>query len=102
VMLIALAVRGGAPAGAARPRLLPTFLFMFILLLLVNSAGLVPAAASEVLSVVSRWCLVVAIAALGIKTSLQQFAALGWRPIALMVGETLLLAVLVVGALALG
>ena len=73
----------------------------FILLLAANSAGVVPAAASEALSRASRWCLVVAIAALGVKTSLQQLAARGWRPVALMVGETVFLALLALVALAL-
>jgi uncharacterized integral membrane protein (TIGR00698 family) len=98
VMLIAMAMRKRSPE-AVRPIFLPTFLLAFILLLVVNSIGLVPGAVAEALSHVSRWCLVVAIAALGVKTSLQQFAALGWRPIALMVGETVFLALLVLAAL---
>ena len=36
-----------------------------------------------------------AIAALGVKTSFQEFASLGWRPVALLVGETLFLGTLV-------
>jgi uncharacterized membrane protein YadS len=98
VMLIAMAMRRRSQE-TARPGFLPTFLLAFILLLVANSVGFVPGAVAEALSHVSRWCLVVAIAALGVKTSLQQFAALGWRPIALMVGETLFLALLVLAAL---
>jgi uncharacterized integral membrane protein (TIGR00698 family) len=100
VMLIAMAMRGRSDA-AARTGLLPAFLVAFILLLAANSFGFVPAAAAEGLAALSRWCLVVAIAALGVKTSLQQFAVLGWRPIALMVGETVFLATLVIVALSL-
>jgi uncharacterized membrane protein YadS len=37
---------------------------------------------------VSRWSLVTAIAALGMKTSFKDLAAVGWRPIAVMVLET--------------
>jgi len=51
------------------------------------------------LSDVSRGCLVTAIAALGVKTSFKEFASLGWRPVALLVGETLFLAALVFGTL---
>ena len=36
----------------------------------------------------SRWCLVTAIAALGTKTSLGELARVGWRPVAIIVGET--------------
>jgi uncharacterized integral membrane protein (TIGR00698 family) len=98
VLLIGMAMRRRSQEASA-PRALPLFLVAFILLLVVNSIGLVPAAAADALSLVSRWCLVVAIAALGVKTSLQQFAALGWRPIALMAGETVFLAALVLVAL---
>ncbi|MNC82558.1 hypothetical protein D3C75_1361200 [compost metagenome] len=54
------------------------------------------------MSDISRVCLVIAIAALGLKTSLQKLATVGWRPIALLVGETLFLAMLVIGLLYLG
>ena len=37
---------------------------------------------------VSRWCLVTAIAALGIKTSFKSLVAVGWRPVAVMMVET--------------
>jgi hypothetical protein len=37
---------------------------------------------------VSRWCLVAAIAALGMKTSFKQVFAVGWRPIGPMITET--------------
>ncbi|MNN53861.1 hypothetical protein D3C76_1521150 [compost metagenome] len=43
----------------------------------------------------SRWCLVVAISALGMKTQLKELAAVGFKPIALMVGETVFLVLLV-------
>ncbi len=99
VMLIALAVRRRAPVATARPRPLPAFLVAFIALLLLNSVGWVPAVAMEGIAGVSRWCLVAAIGALGVKTSLQQFATLGWRPVALMVGETLFLGAWVAVAL---
>jgi uncharacterized integral membrane protein (TIGR00698 family) len=80
-----------------RPPLLPLFLVAFVALVLVNSAGLIPSSAAAAASGLSRWCLVTAIAALGIKTSLEKLAAVGWRPVALMLGETLFLATLVLG-----
>ncbi len=43
----------------------------------------------------SRWCLVIAIAAIGMKTQLRELAAVGIKPILLMVGETVFLAALV-------
>lgn len=85
--------------AASRAPLLPWFLVLFAALVGVASAGWVPPAAVDLLSQVSRWCLVAAIAALGVKTSFREFASLGWRPVALMVGETLFLAALILGAL---
>ncbi len=45
----------------------------------------------------SRWCLVTVIAALGMKTSLKALAQVGIRPITLLVSQTILLALLVLG-----
>ena len=48
---------------------------------------------------VSRWCLVAAVAALGTKTRLRELANIGFKPVALMVGETTFLALLVLALL---
>ncbi len=76
-------------------RLVPWFLWLFIAMVAVNSAGLLPTVAQETMGTVSRVCLVVAIAALGVKTSFGALAQAGWRPMLLIVAETLWLAVLV-------
>ena len=83
---------GTSAASARRPPLLPFFLLMFVLLVAVNSLGLIPPAVQHVASDLSDWALVVSISALGIKTSFEKIAALGWRPIALMVAEALFVA----------
>ena len=66
-----------------------------VLLMLANTYGLIPPPLVALLNTVSRACLVAAIAALGVKTSLQALAQLGWRPVAMLVGETLWIAVFV-------
>jgi uncharacterized membrane protein YadS len=43
--------------------------------------------------------LVIAIAAAGIKTSLGELAKLGWQPVAMLVTETLAIAVFMLSAL---
>ncbi len=87
-----------ADADAARGRVaLPGFLLGFVALVIANSLGWVPKPVAAACNEVSRWCLVVAIAALGIKTSFQRLAVVGWRPVLLMVLETLFLAILVLG-----
>ncbi|GAB3626618.1 membrane protein [Pandoraea terrae] len=82
-----------------RPRLLPTFLIVFAILVIINSMVKLPTAALQNAGELSRWCLVSAIAAIGMKTSLQSLAKIGLRPVLLIVGETAILAMLVVAPL---
>jgi len=58
----------------------------------------IPRPLIELASDVSRWCLVTAIAALGMKTSFKALFAVGWRPIGLMLAETAWIAVLVLAS----
>ena len=76
-------------------RQLPGFLVVFAVLVVVNSLGIIPAPVLAALKDISRWCLVTAIAALGMKTSLKAMAEVGGRAIGLIVAETVFLAVLV-------
>jgi len=71
------------------------FLIGFAALVAANSLGLLSKPVVDGASVLSRWCLVTAIAALGMKTSFKALAAVGWRPVALMIAETLWIAGLV-------
>ena len=86
--------RRGGDGEAARPTL-PLFLVGFAVLVLLNSFGVVPQVLIGLANDVSRWCLVAAIAALGMKTSFKALFAVGWRPVGLMVAETLWIAALV-------
>ncbi|MFV0663485.1 YeiH family protein [Denitromonas sp.] len=79
-------------AGTKAPPILPLFLVVFALLAAANSMGWLPAQAVAISSDVSRWCLVTSISALGVKTSLEKLAELGWKPIALMSSEALFVA----------
>jgi uncharacterized integral membrane protein (TIGR00698 family) len=90
----------GAPPSAERAALVPWFLWVFVGALLLNSAGMIAPEVGAALGHTSRACLVVAIAALGIKTSFMQLARAGWRPFVLIVAETLFLALLVLAAIA--
>ena len=69
--------------------------FLIAVLVVVNSLGIIPAPVLAALKGISRWCLVTAIAALGMKTSLKAMAEVGGRAIGLIVAETVFLAVLV-------
>ncbi|WP_043309719.1 YeiH family protein [Pseudomonas sp. ML96] len=85
----------GAEGGGTRPPLLPWFAVGFLLLACVNSTGWVPALVQGGVNELSRWCLVISIAALGMKTQLKELASVGIKPILLMLGETIFLVVLV-------
>ena len=92
----ALPAANGAPAN--KPSLLPWFLWLFIAMVGLNSATLLAPALQQGLGQLSRACLVVAIAALGMKTSFKQLARMGWQPVKLIVAETLWLAIFVLAA----
>lgn len=90
-----------AERGAGRPPLLPWFLLLFVVLMGLHSLHLLPAGAEPVLADVSRACLLMAIAALGLKTALRSLADAGWRPLLLMLAETLWLAAAIAAGVAL-
>jgi uncharacterized integral membrane protein (TIGR00698 family) len=85
----------GSGAGPSQRPTLPAFLIAFVLLAILNSFHLVPQQVGDVMNSFSRWCLVCAIAALGMKTSLEELTKVGWRSIALVVTETVFLLVFV-------
>jgi uncharacterized integral membrane protein (TIGR00698 family) len=91
-----LARTGGQRAAA--PPALPAFLVGFAALVIANSFGLLPRFSIDLANGVSRWCLVAAIAALGMKTSFKDLFAAGWRPVGLMLAETFWIGALVFAA----
>ena len=90
--------RAGEASGP-RPPLLPWFTVAFALLVAVNSTGWLPGAVAKGGSELSRWCLVAAIAGIGMKTQLKELSTVGMKPVLLMLGETVFLAALVVALL---
>jgi uncharacterized membrane protein YadS len=84
-----------AGQGGNLPPLLPWFAVAFVVLAAINSMGWVARGLQDIGGELSRWCLIVAISALGMKTQLKELAAVGLKPIVLMVGETVFLALLV-------
>ena len=87
--------RANAGRGESKIALLPGFLLVFIFFVVINSLGVIPAIVVDGLTDLSRWCLVAAIAALGVKTSFKKLAVVGWLPVVLMVAETVFLCMLV-------
>jgi uncharacterized integral membrane protein (TIGR00698 family) len=98
VMVVSLAFGVRSEQGK-KPPLLPLFLVAFAVLVGINSTGWVPALVTTGLNDLSRWCLVTAIAALGMKTSLKAMTQLGPKPVILLLVETVLMAALVLAVL---
>lgn len=69
----------------------PPFLLAFLALVALNSLGLIPGYVPKGLEMLSKWMLVMAIAAVGLKTSMKDVVTLGYGPLALVVGETAIL-----------
>lgn len=74
---------------------LPLFIIFFVVFVAINSSGITTPTIREFAVSVSSWCLVTAIAALGMKTSLKSLLEVGWRPATLLVSETVFLATLI-------
>lgn len=94
----------GAHGDAKVP--VPVFAIVFLILCLLNSVlAAQPALAEtyrpvrEILLTASAWGLLVAIAALGIGTSLGAMARLGWRHLALVTGTSLVILAVAGGGL---
>ena len=82
---------GPKVSGGAKPTV-PLFLIGFAVLVIVNSLGWLAKPVTDAANEISRWCLVTAIAGLGMKTSFKDLMTAGWRPVALMVFETVWIA----------
>jgi uncharacterized integral membrane protein (TIGR00698 family) len=79
--------------GWASLRLIPTFLLGFVALSIVASMQIMPTSITHQIGGLSRWMLVIAIAAAGLKTNFQELAKLGWQPVLMLVVETLFIAI---------
>ena len=100
VMTLSLTIRrrSRGEASTRQDPLLPSFLLGFAALVVAGSVGLIPKAVGSVLNDGARACLVVAIAAVGLKTSPLEMKKVGLRAFALLAIQTLFLAVVVLGA----
>lgn len=99
ILVAGYVTRKQAAPDATRPPLLPWFVVGFVLLMVVNSTNVLPSPVVAAGDIVSRWCLITSIAAIGIKTRLGEIVKLGIKPVLLMFAETLVLAAMVLAAL---
>jgi uncharacterized integral membrane protein (TIGR00698 family) len=99
LLIVLLALRGRGEGGGVK---IPSFVIGFLALAAVNSLGLLPGFAADLLSDASRALLVIAIAGIGVKTSLQALARVGGGHAVVVVTETVLLAAAAVALLLYG
>ena len=91
VIILSLALRGET-RGSDERYAFPWFAVAFAAILAANSFGLIPDPVRLAMDWTSRWLLIAAIAALGMKTSLKAMVDLGPAHLGVVVGETLFLA----------
>ena len=85
-------------SGASKaPPLLPGFVLGFLALAALNSFDLVPERLAAFLGDVSGWALLLGIAAVGMRTTMKSILDVGHGAIALIVAETLFIALFVLG-----
>ncbi len=99
VLVAALILRKSSEPGSARPPIMPAFVVAFLVLAALNSFGLIPDVAKEAAGHVSRWALLAAIAAVGMKTSIPKLLEVGGPAIWMLVTQTAFLALFVLGGI---
>jgi uncharacterized integral membrane protein (TIGR00698 family) len=92
ILSVSLLSRSSTGETAERPPLVPWFAALFAAFVMLNSLVSVPALIRDAGSSASRFCFVTAIAALGVKTRVREITAVGWRPVILMLFETIFVA----------
>lgn len=90
--------RDAVASGGNKAKItMPFFLIAFILLFLLNNIAPLPQGFIDFTKFLSSLFLLMAVAALGVQTSLKEITKLGLRPIILMASETLFIAVFILG-----
>lgn len=101
--VLALAVAYGRRRSASLTSIeLPWFVIAFALMVVASSLGLIPDQAKSALTTLSGWLMLIAVAAIGMKTSLDAMRTVGARVIVLLILNSLLLAGILLAALLAG
>jgi uncharacterized integral membrane protein (TIGR00698 family) len=97
VLVLSIVFHGENKSTKRTP--LPLFIVGFCALVALNSSGVIPSLLHRLLIDLSQWCLVTAIAALGIKTSLKAMMTIGFQPVAVLLMETVFIAIWILGGI---
>lgn len=93
VMALSITIRRRSQTSEqlGKDPLLPSFLIGFVVFVIIGSLGWIPQPVGAAMNEVSRACLVIAIAAVGLKTSLLEIKKVGARAALLLGAEALFL-----------
>lgn len=95
VLIVSLVIRsrmsGDGQAGQ-KPAIMPFFVLAFLGFATLNSLGVISPPVADLLSGLSRWALLVSVAAVGMKTALKLILEVGRQAIILVLMETLFIA----------
>jgi len=96
---IGIALSGRSANSGKLRNTLPWFVVLFVVLVVANNLFHFPLELIDFLSSTSRWCLIIGIAAMGMRTSFKEVLAIGPKAIALLCIETFFLAGLVLAVI---
>ncbi|MEQ8730455.1 MAG: YeiH family protein [Marinovum algicola] len=98
VLIVSLVIRSlatEAEKSGSRPPIIPMFVLAFLGFATLNSMGAIPAVTADLMAGLSRWALLISVAAVGMKTSLRRIVEVGRQAMLLVVAETVFIAVFV-------
>lgn len=98
VLVVSIIVRRNMNAKSLdekRPPILPFFVIGFLFFAVLNSFGFIPHFISSSMATMSRWALLISIAAVGMKTSLKRILEVGGQAIGIIVAETIFIGVFI-------
>ena len=78
-----LAQASGGAGKVEVSKIFPWFILLFLVMVAVKSTGLMPEQAVTGISFVSKLFMVMALSAIGLKTSVSEVKGIGWKPMAL-------------------
>jgi uncharacterized integral membrane protein (TIGR00698 family) len=102
ILTVSVLTRSNDVPPRDRPPLLPWFATAFAALVIFQAVVPIETWIRDIGNVASRFCLVASIAALGLKTRFKDILDAGWRPVVLMVFETIFIAAIALVAITAG
>lgn len=97
VIFFWLGKKKGKEEGGAKTQYFPPFLIAFFVFGALNSFHLIPKPVVNIGTEAAKFFLLISIAAIGVKTDLRKIIAVGWKPLVLLVIETIIMLGVVFG-----